>query len=258
MRSSKLLLLMLLLVGIFINQVAGMEAEDEDNEDNEFDDMDFEREGQVVDTTVKIALIEADIQEASSKRASIEKRIHGLEAEAKRSSNPEIQQALEAAKNQHSEYSREISTLQSSIKPLYGVISYQHLQEHRIAIYESFGSTIEVGKNHVFYEMLFAREDTSIQSLLSAFVAGVFFGYIIGLIGFVFTAPFTIYQYCDSWMDIPAAVFMWVVGLIMFLLPGIAIAYGTVVAVRLQAKRMREERMAEQRAIENQMRGYGQ
>ena len=232
-------LMLLLMVAVLILQVGGMDPEDEDDDNDEYNDM--RSEGQVVDTTVKIALIEAEMQELGGKKAMVEKRIQSLESE--KSKNPEIQQALQHAKLEYDGYASEISTLHASIKPLYGVLSVQHLQEHRLAIYESFGHTIDVGKNHVFYDMIFSREEVSLQSMLQSFIAGVVFGYVIGLIGFVFTAPFTIYQYCDSFGDLPAAFIMWLIGLALFLLPAVAIVFGLKVAAKVQMQRMREEQL---------------
>eukprot|EP00659_Diplonema_papillatum_P019558 gene19558-30131_t len=121
------------------------------------------------------------------------------------------------------------------MKPLYGVVSVQHLAEHRQRIHQSFTAAVDMAQNHMWWDMILGggRADSFEEVLMRmamSFCMGLTFGYVIGLVSFILTAPFVIYEYCSSILDVPGALGMWLVGIALFLAPAIALYYSCRVA----------------------------
>ena len=170
----------------------------------------------VFNTDIKIIELENEIRELKDKRLVIEKRIQGLQASQRKWDTTEIGFNLQSAKQHYREITITIKDIEVSLKPLFGVLSVQHLQEHRNVIFKSFSESTDVGQHSVFYDFIFGK-DRSFDWMLTSFLMGVVFGYFAGLVRFIISAPLIALQYCDSVFDIPSAVVMWIVGVVRFL-----------------------------------------
>eukprot|EP01061_Rhynchopus_euleeides_P043977 TRINITY_DN7689_c1_g1_i1.p1 TRINITY_DN7689_c1_g1~~TRINITY_DN7689_c1_g1_i1.p1 ORF type:complete len:287 (+),score=94.25 TRINITY_DN7689_c1_g1_i1:95-862(+) len=209
-----------------------------------------------VSRDAKIAGIELEISEAVQAAEPSFQRLRALRQEQRDVDNgwffqgtaaKAMQPAIDRAERDYAANMREVDILRASVKPLYGVVSVQHLQEHREYIYQSFEQAIETGKSNMWWDAILGRggRDDSLEELLMrlafSFLTGLSFGYVIGLIKFVLTSPFTIAQYCSSVLDIPAALGMWVIGIILFLLPLVAAYYACVLASELRKRQPRHQ-----------------
>eukprot|EP01060_Flectonema_neradi_P001123 TRINITY_DN10673_c0_g1_i1.p1 TRINITY_DN10673_c0_g1~~TRINITY_DN10673_c0_g1_i1.p1 ORF type:complete len:230 (+),score=26.63 TRINITY_DN10673_c0_g1_i1:37-726(+) len=196
------LLLLLVLVGIIMYEAV-------------------KREKQGVDPVVKVELIHVEIREARSKKAEVEKEISSLEAEAEQNSNPGVERRLQAARDEYASLGTTIAELQSSIKPAYGVFSYQHLQEHCAAVYEAI-TNVEAFSMAVAWTFLGGSKALG-QYLLGELVPYTARFFIL----ICWSIPSTIWNYCDEYADFPAAVFMLMFAWVMSLLVAIAAVSAT-------------------------------
>eukprot|EP01059_Diplonema_ambulator_P002126 TRINITY_DN11766_c0_g1_i1.p1 TRINITY_DN11766_c0_g1~~TRINITY_DN11766_c0_g1_i1.p1 ORF type:complete len:250 (+),score=52.86 TRINITY_DN11766_c0_g1_i1:85-834(+) len=217
------------------------------------EDEDFEGEVMEMDRNAQIANIELETKEAMRRAEPFRQRYVNLKEEQRRVDNGwfrmgdrarAMQPYVDEAEREWRQAQREVDILRAQIKPLYGVISVQHLQEHRETIYESFQYSVELGKNQLWWDLILGHDNSDslegvLLRMLTSFLAGVSIGYVIGLIKFILTAPFTIVQYCSSIIDVPAALFMWAFGVFLFLLPLIGL-YLTCVAVSSHRRREAE------------------
>eukprot|EP01064_Diplonema_japonicum_P036263 TRINITY_DN809_c1_g1_i3.p1 TRINITY_DN809_c1_g1~~TRINITY_DN809_c1_g1_i3.p1 ORF type:complete len:259 (+),score=26.62 TRINITY_DN809_c1_g1_i3:53-829(+) len=203
-----------------------------------------------MDRDAQIANIELELAEAKRHASPFKARYENVLMEQRRVDNGWFGMGAEAKRMQpivdeaHAEFQnaqREVDILRAQIKPLYGVVSVQHLTEHREAIHQSFQNSVKMAQNHMWWDFILgnSRSDSvegALMNLLMSFMAGLSIGYVIGFIQFIITAPFTIFQYCSSITDLPAAIFMWIVGMVLFLLPILGV-YFTCVAVNANRRR---------------------
>ena len=203
----------------------------------------------------QIATLEVEANEAQRAAEPALAKLSQLRAEQRRVDNGIIfssaaakamQPAVDAAERDAAEMVREVAVIRAKIKPLYGVVSVQHLDEHRRAIADSFEDAVELGQRNVWIDAIFSRgdRDGSLQGLLMqmmmSFLVGLLWGYVIGFIRFVLTSPFTIYAYCSSVLDLPSALAMWAVGIVLFLLPLLALVASCVLVGRYAPRDVRQ------------------
>ena len=242
---------------------------DDDNEEDEYD------VPLVQSKEEQIMSLQLETGEAMKVAAPLLRKLTNLKAEQRAIDNGIIfqgaaakamQPRIDEATRNYMEAEYAVDIIRRKIKPLYGVVSVQHLQEHREVIYESFERAIETGKSHMWWDMILGgssnRED-GLEGLLMkmamSFITGLTFGYVIGFIKFLVMSPFTIYQYTSSVLDIPAALGMWVLGIALFLVPLIALYYSCLIVSKQRAAHARRfPQQAQYRRVQmNRMGGPG-
>eukprot|EP00755_Sulcionema_specki_P039203 Sspe_Gene.112376::Locus_95361_Transcript_1_1_Confidence_1.000_Length_861::g.112376::m.112376 len=128
--------------------------------------------------------------------------------------------------------------LMRHLKPLYGVLSTYHIEEQKRKMHDAVGLSARVAVEQSIFDALL-RDDvsSSLTAFLFNFLANLVFGYIIGAFYYAFTAPFLIYEYCSSWMDIPLFFMMWGVCVVCYLTPVLLLMGAVVVWAQYERRR---------------------
>eukprot|EP01062_Namystynia_karyoxenos_P003061 TRINITY_DN1107_c0_g1_i1.p1 TRINITY_DN1107_c0_g1~~TRINITY_DN1107_c0_g1_i1.p1 ORF type:complete len:366 (+),score=150.21 TRINITY_DN1107_c0_g1_i1:104-1099(+) len=138
------------------------------------------------------------------------------------------------------------------LKPYYGVLSVQHFKDQRRQVWRSMGIAGDVAYNQMIWNTLFNSRAENLGELVATIVMNYVFGYLIGyvmaFIHFAFSAPWTIYEYCSGWGDLPAALISWVLGLLLFLMPMILLCLCCGVVWRMTAEQRMQAVQRQQQA----------
>lgn len=152
----------------------------------------------------------------------------------------------------------EEKAIQLRIKPLHGIVSFPFYVEQRSTIKSCVSKVQEIAYNNAWYSGLFnAHRAENISDLLIQFLIEWVGGYIIMypfavLYYALWAAPWSIYEYSSgSIMDVLPAVAAWLVGVLVMMLPLLALGgglwwvfanYGDRMAAEMQRRREQQER----------------
>eukprot|EP00756_Hemistasia_phaeocysticola_P007115 Hpha_TRINITY_DN14126_c0_g3::TRINITY_DN14126_c0_g3_i1::g.10674::m.10674 len=182
----------------------------------------------------------------------------------------QLEAETQQARAEYASVEAQAVAVYKQIKPLYGVVSWQHWAEHKRKVTSSVSWSADVGMNNAWWETIFrgSRSESLgdlVANIVISFVSGFLMAYFFSFIHFVFTAPFLIAEYCSGIGDIPAALLMFVVGVSLFILPLLLICLGCAGAAKFAQKHQMHQRhqMRQQRVYGGgdggggQWQGYG-
>lgn len=119
--------------------------------------------------------------------------------------------------------------LVDQLKPLYGVVSRQFVQEQKDTIASSISTVQKMSYDNAWYSSLFSiGEAESLSDLIVGFLVQWLVGYIIlypfaVLYYAVWAAPWSVYSFCSSFSDVIPAVVAYSISVFVMCLPLIAL-----------------------------------
>lgn len=139
---------------------------------------------------------------------------------------------LEATAQRHSDALTEVQNqeraLEARLKPLYGIVSREFWIEQRRAISNSIETVHKMAVDNAWYSSLFSLgnveslQELIIQAIGQYVIAGLLF-YFFGLVFYaLWTAPWTVYAYSSSVMDIIPGIISYFLAVGLMLLPLVA------------------------------------
>lgn len=148
--------------------------------------------------------------------------------------------------------------LVNRLKPLYGIVSWHFVADQQLAIRNSMSTMTEMGYNNAWYTALFSiGQAESLGEVLATFatqfVVALLIMYPIALLYFaLWTAPWNVYYYSSSIVDIIPGIGMYVASVILMALPFLVLVggfylffkmYGGAIAERARANAERQDAM---------------
>lgn len=132
--------------------------------------------------------------------------------------------------------SREVQ-LSNRMKPLYGIVSYQWMQEQRATIRESLKTVNEMAYNQAWWSSLFNSRAESLTDLIIGFFVQWLVTYIIiypfaAAYYVLWSAPWSIFEYSSSISDIFVGLIAWLAAALAITLPFVALVGGIIFFVR--------------------------
>lgn len=147
--------------------------------------------------------------------------------------------------------SRELQTLKK-IKPLYGIVSYQWMQEQRASIRNSLKTVNEMAYNQAWWSSLFNSRAESLTDLIVQFFVSWLISYVIlypfaAIYYLLWESPWSIFDYSSSWTDVFVGVAAWLGTAIAMLLPLAALVVGIYAVAKLYGPQLEARAEARRR-----------
>jgi hypothetical protein len=178
-------------------------------------------------------------------------RIYAIEQELNAAS-----QALVAAQN------KELA-IKSKMKPLWGIVSYQFMQEQQVTIKECIGKVSELAYHQAWWQSLFNARAESFTDLIVQFVLQWIMSYIMmypfAAAYYAFwAAPWSVYSYSSSYQDLFVGFIAWLLSVIVMILPLVALGVTGYFVVRKYGPELQRRADEHRRQQEAAREAYGQ
>lgn len=200
----------------------------------------------------RLSQARAAAKQSSSWMPSSEERqrIYAIEQELNAAS-----QALVAAQN------KELA-IKNKMKPLWGIVSYQFMQEQQVTIKDCITKVNEMAYNQAWWHSIFNARAESLTDLIVQFFLQWIMSYILmypfaAAYYALWAAPWSVYSYSSSYQDLLIGIAAWLVSVIVMILPLLVLAVTGYFVIRKYGPELQRRAEEQRRQQEAAREAYG-